>query len=320
MTNTGAHDTPERFESGGQANEGSLVASSAWLAARSDAREAGCGPRGSARPSGPVRGTGNLRARDHRVGGRMKARVRPPGDRPVRIGTQRLRARNIGGAPGAAAYLLLFNGIGASVETLADFIADAFSHTLRHRLRCRRASARRPRPGRPTGRAGVARSRGGDLLTHLGLQRCRCVRRLVGRRGGAGVRAAAHPTPLQHADAGRHDCAGFVMVPGRLNRAAEAARVLRRYLDPGLPDADRWRVLYGGELRLRPASCRSCTRLQCAVPSRRGYSLPAAGHRVDGPAGTWLKRVQAAGAGDDGQPTIRSCRWSMDGSSRPRVP
>ncbi|MDM0079520.1 alpha/beta fold hydrolase [Variovorax sp. J31P179] len=40
LTNTGAHDTPERFESGGQANEGSWWPHlTAWLAARSDAQK-----------------------------------------------------------------------------------------------------------------------------------------------------------------------------------------------------------------------------------------------------------------------------------------
>ena len=102
----------------------------------------------------------------------------------VMLGSQAVRFA-VGGASDAARTLLLFNGIGASVETAAPFIAS-FEH-LRVIAFDAPGVGESPAPLLPYRFRDVARL-AARLLDHLGVKSRRRLRCLVGRRRGAGVR------------------------------------------------------------------------------------------------------------------------------------
>src|SRR5262245_25601319 len=82
-------------------------------------------PAGQPRASAALRRTGQLRRRSQRDGRRMTTPALETTS--VRIDGQRIRYA-LGGAPEASRTLLLFNGIGASIETMTHFMAS-FQHT-----------------------------------------------------------------------------------------------------------------------------------------------------------------------------------------------
>ena len=186
----------------------------------------------------------------------------PLATRTATIGRQTLRYVDAG-APGAARTLLMFNGIGASLETAATFIAgfestrviafdapgvgDSPAPRLPYRLReFVRLAAR--------------------LLDHLGIES-------VDVFGVSWGGAAAQEFAIRYPRRCRTltlaaTCAGFVMVPG-------APRVLskllspKRYLDPDYL-MQVGGELYGGILRLE----RDLLQVHAEAlrsPSRRGY-------------------------------------------------
>jgi poly(3-hydroxyalkanoate) depolymerase len=182
--------------------------------------------------------------------------------RTATIGTQTLRYLDAG-VPGAKRTLLLFNGIGASLETAARFVAgfeatrviafdapgvgDSPAPTLPYRLRqFVRLAAR--------------------LLDHLGIE-------AVDVFGVSWGGAAAQEFAIRYRRRCRTltlaaTCAGFVMVPGQPGVLAKLLSP-RRYLDP----AYLMQVggeLYGGILRLE----RDLLQVHADAlrgPSRRGY-------------------------------------------------
>ena len=178
------------------------------------------------------------------------------------IGTQTLRYLDAG-VPGAARTLLLFNGIGASIETAVRFI-DGFEHT-------RVIAFDAP---------GVGDSPAPRLPYRLH-QFVRLAARLLDQLGIAAVDvfgvswggAAAQEFAIRYPKRCRTltlaaTCAGFVMVPG-------APRVLskllspKRYLDPAYL-MEVGGELYGGILRLE----RDLLHVHASAlrgPSPRGY-------------------------------------------------
>jgi poly(3-hydroxyalkanoate) depolymerase len=146
------------------------------------------------------------------------------------------------GAPAGRRTLLLFNGIGASVETMVPFMAR-FEDTRVLTFDVPGVGAS-PAPALPYRLHQVARL-GAGLLDYLGIEQAD----VLGVSWGGAV---AQEFALQHPERCRTltlaaTCAGFVMVPGKPD---VMVRLLspRRYLDP----AYMMRVggkLYGGVLR-----------------------------------------------------------------------
>ncbi len=190
------------------------------------------------------------------------ASARPPVAQRVAIGAQTVRYVE-GGAPGATRTLLLFNGIGASVETAAPFMA-AFNRTRVIAFDVP-GVGESPAPLLPYRLADVAQL-AADLLDHLEIERAD----IFGVSwGGAAAQefAIRHPTRCRTLTLAA-TCAGFVMVPGRPGALLKLLSP-RRHLDP----AYLMRVggdLYGGILRLE----RDLLQLHASAmrpPSRRGY-------------------------------------------------
>lgn len=180
----------------------------------------------------------------------------------VTLGSQLLRYVDAG-ASDAPRTLLLFNGIGASVETAAKFIAG-FEHT---RVIAFDAPGvgESPAPRLPYRLRDIAQL-AARLLDHLGIE----VADVFGVSwGGAAAQEFAIRYPGRCATLTlAATCAGFVMVPGQ---PAVLLKLLspRRYLDP----AYLLRVggqLYGGVLRLE----RDLLQVHASAmraPSHRGY-------------------------------------------------
>lgn len=178
------------------------------------------------------------------------------------LGAQPIRYA-VGGAAHAERTLLLFNGIGASIETVERFIGQF------RRTRVVAFDA----PGVGESPAPLLPYR----LHHLADQAAALLGRLgIGRADVCGVSwggAAAQEFALRHPARCRTltlaaTCAGFVMVPGR---AGVLLKLLspRRYLEPGY----LLRVggaLYGGVLRTERELLAEHARLLRA-PSLRGY-------------------------------------------------
>ncbi|HEX6722194.1 MAG TPA: alpha/beta fold hydrolase, partial [Burkholderiaceae bacterium] len=178
------------------------------------------------------------------------------------LGAQRVRYA-IGGPTQAARTLLLFNGIGANVETMAAFA----SHFERTRVIAFDAPGvgESPAPHLPYRLRHVARL-AAALLDHLQVERAD----VFGVSWGG---AAAQEFALRHPQRCRTltlaaTSAGFVMVPGRPQVLLKMLSP-RRYLDP----AFLLRVggqLYGGVLRVE----RDLLRVHAQAlrgPSQLGY-------------------------------------------------
>ena len=183
----------------------------------------------------------------------------------VTIGRQPIRYV-VGGAQGkfvAPRTLLLFNGIGASIETARRFM-DAFTQVRVVAFDVPGVGAS-PTPPLPYRLRHVARMAAG-LLDHLGIDAAD----VFGVSWGG---AAAQEFALRHPERVRTltlaaTCAGFVMVPGE-PRVLVKMLSPRRYLDP----AYLMQVggqLYGGILRLE----RDLLKVHADAlrgPSQRGY-------------------------------------------------
>jgi poly(3-hydroxyalkanoate) depolymerase len=180
----------------------------------------------------------------------------------VTLGAQRVRYA-VGGCADAARTLLLFNGIGANVETMAAFM----SHFERTRVVAFDAPGvgESPAPLLPYRLRHLAQLAAG-LLDHLQIERAD----VFGVSWGG---AAAQEFALRHPRRCRTltlaaTSAGFVMVPGR-PRVLLKMLSPRRYLDP----AFLLRVggqLYGGVLRVERDLLRVHARA-ARGPSQRGY-------------------------------------------------
>ena len=182
--------------------------------------------------------------------------------RTVTLGSQVLRYVE-GGASDATRTLLLFNGIGASVETAAKFIAS-FEHT---RVIAFDAPGvgESPVPTLPYRLRHVARL-AARLLDHLGVT----VADVFGVSwGGAAAQEFAMRYPARCSTLTlAATSAGFVMVPGQPGVLMKLLSP-RRYLDPAYL-LQVGGQLYGGILRLEHDLLQmhaSATR----APSRRGY-------------------------------------------------
>ena len=180
----------------------------------------------------------------------------------VRLGSQSLRYVE-GGASNAPRTLLLFNGVGASIETAAKFIAG-FEHT---RVIAFDAPGvgESPAPPLPYRLRDVARL-AARLLDHLGVT----VADVFGVSwGGAAAQEFAIRYPSRCSTLTlAATSAGFVMVPGQPGVLMKLLSP-RRYLDP----AYLLRVggqLYGGVLRLERDLLQTHATAMHA-PSRRGY-------------------------------------------------
>jgi len=168
-----------------------------------------------------------------------------------------------GGSLGASRVLLLFNGIGASVETAAEF-ADAFENTRVIAFDVPGVGAS-PAPLLPYRLRRVA-DLAVALLDHLGLSS-------VDVFGVSWGGAAAQEFALRHSKRCRTltlaaTTAGFVMVPGQPGVLLKLLSP-RRYLDPGYLMQIGGR-LYGGVLRLD----HDLLQVHAAAmrgPSHRGY-------------------------------------------------
>lgn len=182
--------------------------------------------------------------------------------RTVTLGSQTLRYVE-GGASAATRTLLLFNGIGASVETAANFIAG-FERT---RVIAFDAPGvgESPVPTLPYRLHHVARL-AAQLLDHLGVT----VADVFGVSwGGAAAQEFAIRYPARCSTLTlAATSAGFVMVPGQPGVLMKLLSP-RRFLDP----ASLLQIggqLYGGILRLE----RDLLQLHATamhVPSQRGY-------------------------------------------------
>jgi poly(3-hydroxyoctanoate) depolymerase len=192
----------------------------------------------------------------------MSAATQPMSACRVAIGAQTVRYAE-GGSPNATRTLLLFNGIGASVETAAPFMA-AFKRTRVIAFDVP-GVGESPAPLLPYRLADVAQL-AADLLDHLGIERTD----VFGVSWGG---AAAQEFAIRHPARCRTltlaaTSAGFVMVPGRPGALLKLLSP-RRHLDP----AYLLRVggeLYGGILRLE----RDLLQVHASgmrPPSRRGY-------------------------------------------------
>ena len=180
----------------------------------------------------------------------------------VAIGAQTVRYVE-GGSLGATRTLLLFNGIGASIETAAPFMAG-FNRTRVIAFDVP-GVGESPAPWLPYRLADVAQL-AADLLDHLGIEHAD----VFGVSWGG---AAAQEFAIRHPARCRTltlaaTSAGVVMVPGRPGALLKLLSP-RRHLDPGY----LLRVggaLYGGILRLE----RDLLQLHASAmrpPSRRGY-------------------------------------------------
>jgi poly(3-hydroxyalkanoate) depolymerase len=180
----------------------------------------------------------------------------------VTLGRQTLRYV-VGGAPDAPAALLLFNGIGASIETAARFI-DSFENT---RVIAFDAPGvgESPAPALPYRLGDVARL-AALLLDHLGLEQAD----VLGVSWGGAVAqefAIRYPARCRTLTLAA-TCAGFVMVPGQPGVLLKLLSP-RRYLDPTYL-MQVGGQLYGGLLRLE----RDLLEVHASAmrgPSRRGY-------------------------------------------------
>jgi poly(3-hydroxyalkanoate) depolymerase len=183
-------------------------------------------------------------------------------DRRVRLNGQEIRYVE-GGAADATRVLLLFNGIGASVETAAAFAA-AFHDTRVIAFDAPGVGASKtPRlPYRLRRVADIAAA----LLDHLGLA---AVHVFGGSWGGAAAQefALRHPRRCLTLTLAATS-AGFVMVPGQPQVLLKMLSP-RRYLDPAYL-MEIGGEIYGGILRLeRELLEMHATAMR--APSRRGY-------------------------------------------------
>ena len=185
-----------------------------------------------------------------------------PHARSVTLGGQLIRYTE-GGAAGAARVLLLFNGIGASVETAATFAA-AFENTRVITFDVPGVGAS-PAPLMPYRLRRVA-DLAANLLDHLGLTSVD----VFGVSWGGTVAqefALRHPWRCRTLTLAA-TCAGFVMVPGQPSVLVKLLSP-RRYVDP----AHLMQIggqLYGGILRLE----RDLLQVHAAAmrgPNTRGY-------------------------------------------------
>jgi poly(3-hydroxyalkanoate) depolymerase len=171
----------------------------------------------------------------------MKKLASPLATRLLTIGGQRVRVAT-GGAPEAARTLLLFNGIGASVETVAGFM-DRFAHTRVLTFDVPGVGAS-PAPWLPYRMRDIARL-ATEVLDRMGVERAD----VFGVSWGG---ALAQEFAIRHPERCRTltlaaTSAGMVMVPGRPKVLLRMASP-RRYVDP----AYLMRIggdLYGGALR-----------------------------------------------------------------------
>jgi len=180
----------------------------------------------------------------------------------VEIGSQTIRWLD-GGSPDSERVMLLFNGIGASIETATRFIS-AFENTRVIAFDVPGVGDS-PAPWLPYRMSQVARL-AAELLDTLGID----VADVFGVSwGGAAAQEFAIRYPERcHTLTLAATCAGFVMVPGH---PAVLMKLLspRRYLDP----THLLKIggeLYGGILRLE----RDLLHLHAESmrsPSRRGY-------------------------------------------------
>jgi poly(3-hydroxyoctanoate) depolymerase len=158
------------------------------------------------------------------------------------IGSQRVRYAE-GGAPGAGRVLLLFNGIGASVETASTLMAG-FRRTRVIAFDVPGVGDS-PTPRLPYRLRKVAQLAAG-LLDHLGLEAAD----VLGVSWGG---AAAQEFAIRHPQRCRTltlaaTCAGFVMMPGQPGVLMQMLSP-RRYADPAYL-LQVGGQLYGGILRL----------------------------------------------------------------------
>ena len=178
------------------------------------------------------------------------------------IGAQTVRYLE-GGSPTASRTLLIFNGIGANVETALPFIAS-FRRTRVIAFDVPGVGDS-PAPLLPYRMSGVACLAAG-LLDHLGVARAD----VFGVSWGG---AAAQEFAIRHPARCRTltlaaTCAGFVMVPGQ-PRVLMKLLSPRRYFDPAYL-LEVGGELYGGILRLE----RDLLHPHAGAlkqPSRRGY-------------------------------------------------
>lgn len=202
----------------------------------------------------------------------------------ITVDSQRLRVAE-GGARGARRVLLLFNGIGASVETVASFLAE-FEHTRVVTFDVPGVGGS-PDPRLPYRLRDVARLAVG-VLDQLGIERAD----VFGVSWGG---AAAQEFAIRHPERCRRltlaaTTAGLVMVPGQLGIVLKLLSP-RRYLDPAYLVNVGGR-LYGGALRTE----RELLQIHAEAmrgPSRLGYLyqlLATVGwtswhrlHRIEGP-------------------------------------
>jgi poly(3-hydroxyalkanoate) depolymerase len=186
----------------------------------------------------------------------------PPAMKRVAIGSQTVRYLE-GGSPDAARTLLLFNGIGASVETAAPFMAS-FKRTRVIAFDVP-GVGESPAPLLPYRMHDVARL-AAKLLDHLGIASAD----VFGVSWGG---AAAQEFAIRYALRCRTltlaaTCAGFVMVPGPPGVLLKLLSP-RRYFDP-VYLLQVGGELYGGALRLERDLLHLHSRAM-RRPSRRGY-------------------------------------------------
>ena len=186
----------------------------------------------------------------------------PPAMKRVAIGPQTVRYLE-GGSPDAPRTLLLFNGIGASVETAASFMAS-FERTRVIAFDVP-GVGESPAPLLPYRMHHVARL-GAKLLGHLGVESAD----VFGVSWGG---AAAQEFAIRYARRCRTltlaaTCAGFVMVPGQPGVLLKLLSP-RRYFDPAYL-LQVGGELYGGVLRLERDVLHLHSRAM-RRPSRRGY-------------------------------------------------
>lgn len=194
----------------------------------------------------------------HRQPGSMTS----PAMKHVAIGTHAVRFTE-GGTADAPRTLLLFNGIGASLETATPFL-ESFKRTRVIAFDVPGVGGS-PAPLLPYRMHEVA-SLAAGLLDHLGIEAAD----VFGVSWGG---AAAQEFAIRHPDRCRTltlaaTCAGFVMVPGQPGVLLELLSP-RRHADPACL-LQVGGELYGGALRLQ----RDMLELHAKAmhpPSRRGY-------------------------------------------------
>ena len=205
----------------------------------------------------------------------MNKPASPLATRMLDIDGQRVRVAT-GGAPEAARTLLLFNGIGASVETVAGFM-DSFANTRVLTFDVPGVGAS-PAPLLPYRLRDIARL-ATEVLDGMGVERAD----VFGVSWGG---ALAQEFAIRHPERCRTltlaaTSAGMVMVPGRPKVLLRMASP-RRYVDPTYLmriGAD----LYGGAMHLE-RDLRSCTRTPCK--RRASTAISTCWPSSAGPAGT----------------------------------